>query len=107
MKIYANINAPAAYCSPFNKQSNYATAEVSDNITRPLKTLNCNTPASRSTSLMDQGDLHLYGGTGRYIKPADGRRAAVIILFLFLRDLRPTFITLVSIPISVVFAFCG
>ena len=29
---------------------------------------------------------------------------AILILFLFLRDLRPTFITLCSIPISVIFA---
>ena len=29
---------------------------------------------------------------------------AVLILFLFLRDLKPTFTTLLSIPISIVFA---
>ena len=33
-----------------------------------------------------------------------GALFAVIILFLFLKDIRPTFITLCSIPVSVFFA---
>ena len=54
---------------------------------------------------MDQGD-YIYIITDAILSSLLwGAVFAVIILFLFLRDLRPTFITLCAIPISVVFAF--
>ena len=64
------------------------------------------------TPLMDQGDYIRIIIDSILSSLAWGALFAILILYLFLKDLRPTVITLVSIPISVIFAvvlmyFCG
>ena len=53
---------------------------------------------------MDQGDyIHLIISSILQ-SLAWGALFAILILLLFLRDIKPTFITLLSIPISITFA---
>ena len=61
---------------------------------------------------MDQGDYIRIIISSILSSLGWGALFAILILYLFLRDLRPTVITLVSIPVSVIFAvvlmyFCG
>ena len=54
---------------------------------------------------MDQGDYIYLIVETILSSPAVGARVfSVVVLFLFLRDWRPTLITLISIPVSVIFA---
>ena len=88
----------------FSKQSSYATATVADNITDKFDSLSKEYDGLNFTVLMNQGDyidIIIGSITSSLLW---GALFAVIILFLFLKDLRPTFITLCSIPVSVIFA---
>ena len=103
-QIYTKINGEHGVIATFTKQSNFATAEVSDNIARRLAQLEKDYPGLRFKPLMDQGDyIHLIV---RSILSSLlwGALFSVVVLFLFLRDWRPTLITLLSIPTSVIFA---
>ncbi len=103
-EIYANINGQDGVLISFNKQSTYATATVSDSIRAEFEKLSEEYPGLEFSTLMDQGDYIYLVINAIMSNLIFGALFAIIILFLFLRDLRPTFITLCSIPISVVFA---
>ena len=103
-EIYAKLNGENGIIASFTKQSNYATAEVSDNITARLQQLTEQYTDISFKPLMDQGDyIHLIVET-IVSSLLWGALFSVVVLFLFLRDWRPTLITLISIPASVVFA---
>ena len=103
-EIYAKLNGENGIIASFTKQSNYATAEVSDNITARLEQLTDQYPGISFKPLMDQGDyIHLIVET-IISSLLWGALFSVVVLFLFLRDWRPTLITLISSPTSVVFA---
>ena len=101
---YAKLNRQDSVVLTFEKQSTYATAEVTDNINSRFRQLEKENSGLKFVSLMDQGD-YIYMIVETILSSLLlGAVFAVLILFLFLRDLRPTFITLCSIPISVIFA---
>ncbi|MCQ2554335.1 MAG: efflux RND transporter permease subunit [Clostridia bacterium] len=103
-KVYGSINGNPAVLISFQKQSNYATAQVSGNIEKRFAQLEKEYEGLHFTSLMDQGE-YIYLIINAILKSLMyGAIFAVIVLFLFLRDIRPTFITLLSIPISLTFA---
>ena len=102
--IYANINGNPGVLLTFSRQSNYATATVSDNIADKFDELSEEYEGLNFTTLMDQGD-YIYLIIGSIMKSlAWGALFAVVILLIFLRDIKPTFITILSIPISITFA---
>ncbi len=103
-EIYAKLDGNNGIIASFSKQSNYATAEVSDNIVARLDELTTEYEGIHFKPLMDQGDyIHLIVDT-IVSSLLWGALFSVVVLFLFLRDWRPTLITLISIPASVVFA---
>ena len=103
-EIYAKLNGDNGIIASFSKQSNYATAEVSDNITARLDQLTGQYEGLSFEPLMDQGD-YIYLIVETILSSLLwGALFSVVVLFLFLRDWRPTLITLISIPISVIFA---
>ena len=103
--VYAKLNGADSVMLTFDKQSNAATAEVSDNLKARFDELEKEYPGLKFVPLMDQGD-YIYLITDSIISSLlTGALFAIIVLFLFLRDIRPTVITLVSIPVSVIFAF--
>ncbi|MDD6345956.1 MAG: efflux RND transporter permease subunit [Oscillospiraceae bacterium] len=102
--IYAKINGDDGVMLSFSKQSSYATADVAENITEKFDELSEEYEGLKFVTLMNQGDyIHLVVNsiTSSLLW---GALFAVIVLFIFLRDIRPTFITLCSIPVSVIFA---
>ncbi|MBE6989842.1 MAG: efflux RND transporter permease subunit [Ruminococcaceae bacterium] len=103
-EIYAKLNGENGIIVTFTKQSNYATAEVSDNIARRFTQLEGEYEGLDFEPLMDQGD-YIYLIVRTILSSLLwGALFSVLVLFIFLRDWRPTLITLLSIPTSVIFA---
>ena len=103
-EIYDKLNGKDGVIVSFNKQSTYATAEVSDNINSRFRELEAEYEGLSFVPLMDQGD-YIYLIINSILSSLGwGALFSVLILYLFLRDLRPTVITLCAIPISVIFA---
>ncbi len=103
-ETYAKLNGSDSVVLSFEKQSTYATAETTDNINVRFRELETEYPGLTFVSLMDQGD-YIYMVVESILSNIFlGALFSVLILFLFLKDLRPTFVTLCSIPISVIFA---
>ena len=103
-ETYAKLDGNDGIMLSFEKQSTYATAETTNNIQERFRELEAEYPGLKFVALMNQGD-YIYLIVDSILNSLLlGAVFAVIILFLFLRDLRPTFITLCSIPISVIFA---
>ncbi|NLV88254.1 MAG: MMPL family transporter [Tissierellia bacterium] len=103
-EVYAKINGNNGVILTFQKQSNYSTTEVSKNIEKKMEELRVKYEGLNFTTLMDQGiyigividsvlDNLVYGGI-----------LAILILIVFLRDIKPTFVIALSIPISLIFA---
>ena len=103
-ETYSRLGSENSITLNFEKQSTYATAEATDNILARFEELEAEYPGLSFVSLMNQGD-YIYLLTDTIIGSLLlGALCSVIILFIFLKDIRPTFITLCSIPISVIFA---
>ena len=101
---YAKINGENGVLLSFTKQSSYATAVVSENISEAFETLESEHDGLEFTMLSDQGEyIHIVINSVLQ-NLALGALLAILILLFFLRDIRPTVITAVSIPISVIFA---
>ena len=101
---YAKINGENGVLLSFSKQSAYATATVSDNVEARFRELEAEYEGLRFTSLMSQGDYIHMAISSVIENLLIGAALAILILFLFLRDLRPTLIVGISIPVSVLFA---
>lgn len=101
---YAKINGENGVLLSFTKQSSYATAVVSDNISEKFEELENKYDELEFTMLSDQGEyIHIVINSVLQ-NLLLGAIFAILILFIFLRDIRPTAITAISIPISVIFA---
>ena len=101
---YAQLDGSDGIILTFEKQSNAATAEVCDNLAETFAELEEKYPGLEFVSLMDQGDYISMILKSILSSLLTGALFAIIILYLFLRDIRPTVITLVAIPVSVIFA---
>ena len=103
-EIYAKINGNPGIVLSFSKQSDIATSAVCDNINTTLKELSEENEGLNFTNLYSQGDYIAIVINSVLQNLLLGALLAIIILFLFLRDIKPTVIVACSIPISVVFA---
>ena len=102
--LYTKLNGDNGVIASFSKQSTYATAEVSDNISARFAQLEQEYSGLHFTSLMDQGE-YIYIIINAILSSLGwGALFAIVILYLFLKEWRPTVITLVAIPVSVIFA---
>ena len=103
-KTYTRLNGMDSIMLTFEKQSTYATAESTNNILARFDELEAEYDGLKFVSLMNQGD-YIYLIVETILSSLLlGAVFAIVVLFLFLKDLRPTLITLCSIPISVIFA---
>lgn len=102
-ETYAKLDGQDGILLTFSKQSNYATADVSNNVAKMLEEIQNESPEITFTSLLDQGD-YIYIVINSVLESLVlGGILAVIILIFFLKDIKPTFIVACSIPISVIF----
>lgn len=99
-EVYARINGKPGVLLSMQKQTGYSTGEVSNRIKEKFEELIEETEGLHITALMDQGvyiDLVVNSVLKNLVS---GAILAIIILFLFLKDVRPTAIVACSIPIS-------
>jgi multidrug efflux pump subunit AcrB len=103
--MYTKVNGNDAVIMTVQKQTEYATSDVSRRILSRTEELQEAHPGLELVPLMDQG---------QYIRMAVGAIAnnlliggllAIAILLAFLRDVRPTLVVGFSIPVSLVAAF--
>ncbi len=103
--VYAKVNGNAALLLTFEKQTGYSTGDVTDNIIDRFGVLERNLDKPTKFSiLMDQGvyiDIIVKSIAQNMLL---GAGLAIIILIIFLRDIKPTIIIACAIPISVIFA---
>ena len=102
--IYAKLNGENGVIATFTKQSTYATAAVCENIEERFTELEAEYEGLEFVALMDQGYYIFMIIESILSSLGWGVVFSVLILWLFLRDLRPTIITLCAIPFSLVFA---
>lgn len=103
-KTYAKINGKDGVLLSFTKQSGYATASVSTELSKEFGKLEEQYPGLTFVPMMDQGDYIGIVVDSVLQNLALGAALAILILLLFLRDIRPTLITAISIPVSLTFA---
>lgn len=102
--IYTNVNGSAGVILSLQKQTGYSTGDVSDKLKAKFKKLMKENSSLHIITLMDQG-IYIDMVMDSIVKNIlFGGGLAVLILLLFLRDLRPTMVVAFSIPISLVTA---
>ncbi len=102
--IYANVNGEPGIMISMQKQTGYSTGDVSDRILERFEQLKEADENLMLITLMDQGifiDLVMDSIIGNVLF---GGLLAIIILIIFLKDLRPTAVVACSIPISLIAA---
>ncbi|MCI8861052.1 MAG: MMPL family transporter [Lachnospiraceae bacterium] len=103
-KVYASINGQAGVMLTIQKQTGYSTGDVSDRINKRIGELQEEDPELLLLPLMDQGVYIELVTDSVFNNMISGAFLAILILLVFLKDLRPTLVIACSIPISVVAA---
>ena len=100
--VYTNVNGTPGVLLQIQKQTGYSTGDVSKKINAKFKELQENDENMILITLMDQGiyiDLVMDSIMNNILF---GAVLAILILLLFLKDIKPTLIIAFSIPISLV-----
>ncbi len=103
-EIYTNVNGTPGIMLQMQKQTGYSTGDVSDKILAEFDQMLEEDENLVLITLMDQGiyiDLVMDSILSNILS---GAVLAILILIVFLKDLRPTFVIAVSIPVSLVTA---
>ena len=105
-ETYSKINGVQGIQISFQKQSDIGITEVTANILSRLDEITSQDELNATyTVLLDQGE-YINLAIGSVLQNIIiGGILAIIILFLFLRDIKPTLIVGLAIPISVIAAF--
>lgn len=101
---YAKINGNSGVILVVQKQTGYSTGDVSDRVLERLEQVKKEIDGVDTVTLMDQGvyiDLIVNSVLENLIY---GAILAIIILLVFLKSIRPTFVIACSIPISIMTA---
>ena len=101
---YAKVNGQSAVVLSVFKSSTAGTNEVSKNVTAAVQDLEEQYPGLSVLTLMDQGDYITLIIKGVLQSMIVGAALAILILALFLKDVKPTIVVAVSIPLSVLTA---
>ncbi len=101
---YTNVNGSVGCMLTIQKQTGYSTGEVSDLLLERFEKMMAEDERLNMITLMDQGifiDLVMDSIVSNILF---GGVLAILILLLFLKDLKPTLIVACSIPVSLVTA---
>lgn len=101
---YSKVNGNPAIMLSIEKQTGYSTGEVTDRVLDKFDALEKENEGLRMTVLMNQGvyiDIIVESVLQNMIF---GAILAIIVLMVFLKDMKPTMVIACSIPLSVIFA---
>ena len=102
---YSKINGNDSITISLQKQTEFATSQVSQDVRVKIQALEEEYPGTSIVTLLDQGEYIDIVVNSISMNLIYGGLLAILILIIFLRDLRPTLVVALSIPISVVSAF--
>lgn len=103
-EFYAKVNGNNSIIITIQKQSTSSTVEVSHDVSDVFAQLEASNSALNVTSLNDQGsyiDIIINSVLQNLLM---GGLLAMLVLLIFLRNIRPTVVVALSIPISLMFA---
>ncbi|MBR6444672.1 MAG: efflux RND transporter permease subunit, partial [Firmicutes bacterium] len=103
-EVYARINGRDGVLLSMARQSGYGTAEVAGNIRDRMDSLEKEYKGLKFSNLSDQGQYINIVIDNVLHNLLIGAILAILILLFFLRGIKPTLITALSIPISLTFA---
>ena len=101
---YSKVNGNPAVMLSIEKQTGYSTGDVTDRLLEKFDSLESENAQLHLSVLMNQGiyiDMIVKSVVENMIV---GAILAIIVLLLFLKDIKPTLVIACSIPLSVVFA---
>lgn len=101
---YAKVNGNDAVLLSISKASTAGTSQVSKDCNKAMKELEEEYDGLRFTNLMDQGEYIKLIVDSVVSNLLWGAVLAILVLLLFLQDVRPTVVVAFSIPLSVLFA---
>lgn len=101
---FARLNGESSVILAIYKSSAAGTNAVSKNVNAALSEMRGSDAALSTVALMDQGEYITLIVESVLRSMVLGALLAVIVLALFLRDVRPTLLVAISIPLSVLFA---
>ena len=103
-ETYAKINGENGILFQIQKQTGYSTGDVTDRVLDRLDQIQKKNEAIHTVVLMNQG-VYIDMVIGSVLQNlVFGAVLAILILLVFLRDIRPTFVIACSIPISILTA---
>lgn len=102
--IYTRLNKNPGVILSLAKQNEHSSKAVADRLKDRLKEIEENDETVHFSTLMDQGMYIDLVANSVLSNLMYGAVLAILILLCFLKDIRPTGIIAVSIPVSVVFA---
>lgn len=101
---YAKVGKNRAVLLSIYKSSTASTSSVSNASTAAMKELMAENDGLHLTTIMDQGDYIKLIVNSVMSNLIEGAVLAIIVLALFLKDIRPTLVVAISMPLSVLFA---
>lgn len=104
-EMYSKVNGIDSVTLTVQKQTSFVTSDVSKRLNEKATALSEQHSGLKMITLMDQGEYIDIVVNSLSMNLIYGGGLAILILILFLRDLKPTLIVGVAIPISLVAAF--
>ena len=101
---YAKVDKNRAVLLSLYKSSTSSTSTVSNASSAAMETMMAENEGLHLTPIMDQGDYIKLIVNSVLSNLIEGAALAIIVLALFLKDLRPTIVVAISMPLSVLFA---
>ncbi|WP_297520975.1 efflux RND transporter permease subunit [uncultured Clostridium sp.] len=102
---YARLNGEDALIFSVQKESTANTVKVSNNVKDEIESMKSKIEGLGSTIVLDQAQFIEFAIDSVKMNAILGAILAVLVIFMFLKDVRSTIIMAVSIPISVVSTF--
>lgn len=103
-EVYANVNGTPGVLLVIQKQTGYSTGDVSHKLEERFSEMEMENENLILTPLMNQGIYIDLVMDSIIINVFWGALLAILILIVFLKDLKPTFVIACSIPVSLVTA---
>jgi len=104
-ETYSKINGIQGIQVSFLKQADYGITEVTENIINRLDAIEAEESNAHYSILLDQGEYINQSINSVLQNIILGAILAIFILFIFLKDIKPTLIVGLAIPISVIASF--
>ena len=102
---YAKVNGEDAIILDIQKQTGYSTAAVADSLRAQMEDIMDQDEEISIVPLMDQGEIVNQVISSISMNLVIGGLLAILVLIIFLKDLKPSITIALAIPISLVSAF--